>query len=454
MELIIEIMTHLDRVGLESFLDVLDIPLPGVVQYAPGPNVVSPREHKGVRSMSLSDLDQHPSIINIVNIVGIESMSDTLISEMCKALSKSINHITISQAEESLFRSDAREGEGNKIFTLINSLPNSSRVVVRDSKFVGLNDGSIDLSRISFKNIENLQLQKCAFRGGAELEIENVGALWLMDFSNEMINSIDLEGGNMNAFYVWGDAVKLENRTINTEEFRGRGGLHLQNVKFTGTCAIFSSASDLSLSIKGFDAPNLYELCILFREESPPRLNLNAPLLHRVKWSLFGTIFGTANVRQYHEEDFIFLREIRELKLSAFFEPLHKIDLHRLTKLCLECSRNVTDVERVFPCLKELVVTLFNYVDSVPVIKAESLESLEITVGRKFEVDSIIRTIRRYPKLHVFSFKNCGCSFVTRRRVQMLIYWMKWRTPCNLKVVRCGKSRIECGYCFWGFFGL
>jgi hypothetical protein len=451
MELIIEIMTHLDRVGLESFSGLLHTPLRGLVQYATGPNVVSPREHKGIRSMSLSDLDQHPSMINIIDIVGMESMSDTQISELCKALSKSINHISISEVEESLFRYDVREGEGNKIFTLINSLPDSSRVVIRDSKFVGLNDGSIDLSRISFKNIENLQLQRCGFRGRAELEIENVGALWLMDFSNEMIDSIDLERGNMNAFYVWGAAVKLENRTINTHEFRGRGGLDLQNVKFTGTCATFSSTSDLSLSIKGFDAPNLYELSIVFREESPPRLNLNAPLLHRVKWSLFGTIFGTANVRQYQEEDFIFLREIRELELRCFLEPLRKIDLHRLSKLFLQCNLTATDVEREFPSLKELVISLsYCYIERIPVIKAENLESLEIIAGDKFRISSIIPTIHRYPNLKVFSFKNCGCSFLTRRWVEMSLYWMKWRTPCNLKEVRCGKSASRCYHRFWG----
>jgi hypothetical protein len=44
MELIREIMTHLERVALESFTELLDIPLAGVVQYATE-YAVSPREH-------------------------------------------------------------------------------------------------------------------------------------------------------------------------------------------------------------------------------------------------------------------------------------------------------------------------------------------------------------------------------------------------------------------------
>jgi hypothetical protein len=248
--------------------------------------------------------------------------------------------------------------------------------------------------------------------------------------------------------------VKLDNRTINTQEFGIFGGLDLQNVKFTGKCASSSSASgDFPLNIKGLDEPNLNELSVTFREESPPRIYLNAPLLHRVALSSFGIVFGTANIRKHEEEDFLFLREIKDLKLSHFFEPLHKIDLHRLTKLYLQCNREATDVQRVFPSLKELVVSLSFCPERVPLIKAENLESLEIIVGRQFKIDSIISNIRRYPKLEIFSFRNCGCSFLTRRRVEIMICWMRWRTPCNLKEVRCGKSRLGCGYCFWGFFG-
>jgi hypothetical protein len=455
-ELIIEIMTHLDRVGLESFSELVHIPLTGVVQYAYGPNVISPREPKGMRSMSLSDLSDSRSIINIVDIVGMELLNDTLISEMCKALSESINHITISQIEMSPFHYEFINGKRNRVFTLINSLPDTSKIVIRDSEFVGLNDGNIDLGRISFRNIEYLKIQRCGFKGGKDLQIEKIGDLELMDYADEMIDDIDLEGGNMDAFHAWGDAVKLENRAINTQEFGCAGGLDLQNVKFMGSCANFSSASrNLSFSIKGFDAPNLNELKLAIGDkESLPPMNFNAPLLDKVTWSYYHPAAGdTRNVLQYREQDFIFLRDIRELELGYFFQLLHKIDLHRLTKLCLRCDREAIDVGREFPSLKELVVFLSFCPERVPLIKAENLESLEITVGRRFQLDSIIPTIRRYPKLEIFSFRNCGCSFLTRRKVEIMIYWMRWRTPCNLKEVRCGKSMLGCGYCFWGFFG-
>jgi hypothetical protein len=411
-ELIIEIMTHLDRVGLESFSELIHIPLARVVQYAYGPNVVSPTEPKGMRSMSLSDLSDNRCIINIVDIVGMELLNDSLISEMCEALSKSINHITISQIGMSPFNYDFVNGKKNRILTLIESLPDSSQIVIRDSEFVGLNDGNIDLGRISFKNIKLLKIQRCSFKRGKELQIEKIGDLELMDYSNDVIHNIDLEGGNMNAFSARSVKVKLENRTINTQKFRIFGGLDLQNVKFTGKCASFSSAfADFPLNIRRLDASTLNDLSISFREESPPRIHLNAPLLHRAVWSSFGIISGTENVREYKEEDFIFLRDIRELKLIHFFEPLHKINLHRLTKLCMQCNPKAPHVERVFPSLKELVLFLSFCPEGVPLIKAENLESLAITVGRRFRIDSIIPTIR------------------------------------------CGKSNLECGYCFWGFFG-
>jgi hypothetical protein len=70
-------------------------------------------------------------------------------------------------------------------------------------------------------------------------------------------------------------------------------------------------------------------------------------------------------------------------------------------------------VERVFPSLKELVVSLIFCPERAPLIKAENFESLEIIVGRQFRVDSMIPTILRYPMLEVFCFKNCGCSFLS-----------------------------------------
>jgi hypothetical protein len=86
-ELIVEIMTHLDRVGLESFSGLLHIPLAGAVQYSCSPNMISPREPKGMRSMSVFDLRQTRSLINIVDIVGMELLNDTLISKIVDVLS-------------------------------------------------------------------------------------------------------------------------------------------------------------------------------------------------------------------------------------------------------------------------------------------------------------------------------------------------------------------------------
>jgi hypothetical protein len=452
-ELIIEVMIHLERVDLESFLNLVDFPLQGVVQYATGPGTeLSGNENKETMSVSLDDLNQSYSMINIVDIVGMDSVNDALISQMCKALSHSMNHVSISQTGRSVF-DEYSSSKSNRVLELINSLPDSSEVVIKDSRSVRLNDGQIDLRRVSFQNINYLWLKRCDLQGGGELQMSNVVELVLVDFSDEMINSINLEACNNNLLCLWGAAVKLQGKTINTQVLACNGGADLQSVKFTGTCFTFCALQDGYLITEGFEAPNLYEMKILFGDEFPRLINFNAPMLHRVELSS-GINYGRQGIRQLQEKDLTFLQQIRELELSSFVDPLLKVDLHRLTKLVLRWSRREAEVERVFPSLKELVVTLSFVADSLPVIKAENLENLEISVQGNFVVDSIVPTIRRYPLLKRFSFKNCRCSFFTRRRVEIMVYWMKWQTPCNLEVVHCSKVVWPCHHRILGFFGL
>jgi hypothetical protein len=94
-------------------------------------------------------------LINIVDIVGMELMNNTLISESCKALSKSINHINILQIEMSLFNYELIDDKRNGISTFISSLPDSSQIAIRDSEFVGLYGGNMGLGKISFRNIKS-----------------------------------------------------------------------------------------------------------------------------------------------------------------------------------------------------------------------------------------------------------------------------------------------------------
>jgi hypothetical protein len=190
-----------------------------------------------MRPLSLPDLIQNYSKINIIDIVGMKPMNDTKVLEMCKALSGSINHIGISQIEGSL--GDTLKGKKNTILKLINSFPDSSKVIIKDSGFVGLNDDNIDLRRISFKNIRQLYIRRCGLKGGTELVIENIGVLFLSEFSNELIESIDLEAGNIKSYYLRDTAVKLANRTINTQTFFSTGGLDLSECQVHWNIRVF-----------------------------------------------------------------------------------------------------------------------------------------------------------------------------------------------------------------------
>jgi hypothetical protein len=450
LELIIEIMTYLDRVSLESLMELLDTPFPGVLQYVTVPSAIFQGRNRGMKPLSLADLVQSYSKINIVDIVGMKSLNDIQISQMCEALSMSINHITISRIENLLFRS-VFNGKRNRILKLINSLPDSSKVIIKDSELVGLNDDKIDLRRTSLKNIGCLDIRRCGIKGGNELEIEDIGKLKLQEVPNELIESIDLEAGNVKALYLLDTAAKLENKTINTQFFRSTGDLDLQNVRFTGSFASFVCVlRDVFLNIRGLEAPNLYELKIVFRQDAPPEINLNAPLLHKVQWHCYGTYLDLQNVRKYQQEELLFLQQIRELDLMHFYEPLYRIDLHRLTKLSLECHQPLTDLERVFPSLKELVIFLTCGTECAPLLQADNLESLKISTGVNFRVDSLIPTVLHYPKLQTLSFENCVWCFLTRTRVQIILYWMKWQALCDLKVICCCTSEDRC---FHGWFG-
>jgi hypothetical protein len=208
---------------------------------------------------------------------------------------------------------------------------------------------------------------------------------------------------------------------------------------------------DVSLNIRGLDAPNLHELRIVFLIEPPPKINLNAPLLRKVQWEYYGTSSGFENVRKYKEEELQFLQQIRELDLMHFYEPLYRIDLHRLTKLSLECHQPLTDLERVFPSLMELVVVLSHGAECAPLLKADNLQSLKIRTHVDFRVDSLIPTVLHYPKLQTLSFENCVWCFLTRTRVQIILYWMNWKALCDLKVIRFCTCEYGCHHGWFGF---
>jgi hypothetical protein len=73
MELVIEIMTYLDYLGLESLVDLLDRPLPGVVQYVVGPLYLSSLKlNRLIETVQLDELgDFKPAcMISLINFWG------------------------------------------------------------------------------------------------------------------------------------------------------------------------------------------------------------------------------------------------------------------------------------------------------------------------------------------------------------------------------------------------
>jgi tRNA-binding EMAP/Myf-like protein len=421
MELIIEIMAHLDRVGLESLIALLNIPLPGVFQYVME-SYFERRPGKGglIKQLSLDDLEQNYSKINIVDIVGLESMNSTKISKVCKALSNSINHINLCQIEESLFK-NALEGKSERIFELINSLPNSSKVVVKDCKIVKLYDNDTDLRKTEFSNINCLHVDRCGIKGGTKLSLHRINCLRLIECSNELLESIDLEAGNLVTLNL--DSlerpIKLKDKTINAKHFPCYGGLNFHRIKFTGR-SITLRARFWEVSIRELDAPNLTHLGISFVERIPSLIGLKAPILQNVTYEFHGSRTVVYN-NKYTEDDFKYLQQTIELKLNLFYEPLYRVDLPNLRILSLFLCENIPNVGRVFPFLEKLTIVLGFNANCVPHIEADSLQSLKIDCSSLFNLESFIPTINRYPEMKDLSFTNCECCVLTRERIRTMV---------------------------------
>jgi hypothetical protein len=128
MELVIKIMMHLDYKGLESLVELLDRPLPGLIQ-----TVIEsewwthPENHsRTMKNVRLEDLKtpQHKCLINLVDIQELEERQSSEISEMAEVLSGSINHINLSRLFGTTFK-DYREGIDDRVMKLVNLLPDS-----------------------------------------------------------------------------------------------------------------------------------------------------------------------------------------------------------------------------------------------------------------------------------------------------------------------------------------
>jgi hypothetical protein len=449
MELIIEIMTHLDRVGVECLVDLLDRPLPGVVQYVIGPYyMLSSELSNWIERVHLDKLNDSKPIcmISLVDFIGIDYLGPSDISEMIRKLPCSINLVTLREVTSSYLRAVINKGHESwmvdQIAQLTDDLSYQSKLEVMESEDVLLYHSDIDLRKISFKNIKTLEFQNCGVKDGTSVDMKGVDDLWLVQCTEQLKNCIDLEACDVKAFHVQylDSRFVLRDRTINTKKFRCMGYFDIQRIIFGGRCMVISSLGNQN-SVRDVIGPKLHYLRIWFRKRVPPVINLNAPMLYRVEY--FSTIEPPVVDRkeylnEYTDEECLYLQQTTKLKLAHFLAPLYRIDLHNLTLLDISLSMDISPVERVFPALKTLVIQLYGEANHAPEIKADNLESLEIKTRAQFNVYSIEGTIGCYPKMKRFRFSNGPWSLITRIQVLLMIFILKWFTSRNFKT-ECGR---------------
>jgi hypothetical protein len=449
MEIIIEIMTYLDRMGAASLVHLLDRPLPGVVRYVVGSiYLLSSELNSLIETVQLDDLgDSRPAcMINLVDLRGIDYLEPSDISEITSKLSGSINLVTLRGVRSNYLRRMINMGHGSRmvdqIAQLTDELPYQSKLEVMESENVLMYHCDIDLRKISFKNIRTLEFQNCGVKDGKTLDMKGIDDLWLVQCTEQLKNCINLEVCDVKTFHVqyFFSRFTLRDRTINTEKFRCMGYFDLQRIFFGGSQMVVSSLGNRN-SVRDVFSPELHYLRIWFRERVPPMINFKAPMLYSVEY--FSTVEPPVvdleeYLNEYTDEECLYLQQTTELKLAHFLAPLYKIDLLNLTLLDVSLSMDIPPVERVFPALKTLVIQLYGEANRVPEIKADNLESLEIRTRTQFDAYSLADTIDHYPMMKRFSFANGPWWLITRIQVILTIYILKWYTSRSFKT-ECGR---------------
>jgi hypothetical protein len=432
MELIIKIMVHLDFVGIESLALLLDRPLTGLIQMVVEPEWWKyPEYHcRAMKSVRLEDLryPEHKSLINLVEIQELEEREYSQISEMANLLSGSINHFNLSRFFGTTFK-DYRQGLEDRIMKLVNLLPDSE-FTVEDSTYVLLHKSDIDLSRITFMDIQYLGFAECGVEKGDELDIWNIGTLHLEHCTTDFMERIPLDSGEIQTFHTCflEHPLILANKTINTEKILCGGGLSFAHSTFDGFEMDFR-VLHRTFRIYDIHAPNLNRLTLILTNTYPSISNLHAPNIKSLSILVPGPqIFP---VDMFASEHFILFQNISELTLSNFCAPLYLIKFHNLKRLNLTLSFTIPVVEAVFPVLEILELNLTGNVSSAPFIKAGNLKSLTIRTSPMFFL-SIISTLCLYDGLKEFSFINnsywLGAGILVNALAYLARAWMNHRT--------------------------
>jgi hypothetical protein len=396
----------MDGESLERLVKVMDIDLSGVVQYVVhGAACIEPGKIKMLHE--LDHLKDNHSMINVVYISSFESLN---VDKALDLLSHSINHvyitglkITSGDQHQDLTRQLTKFLNNSSLHTMV-TVCGCTRVIVRDVK--------IDPSRLKFKHLKFLELENCSVvkRDATFLEFLAVERLSLVDCTNDLLEMIDFTWGrpkfvNLSQTRTPGlfdDDMVLRSKHLDLQLLNvGQLG-GVEELDFEGSyLSLLMAQGEQKKIISNIRAPRLRSLDIICTGSIPSIKRLYAPLLSNVivKEGLALLIDDSID-----PTDWLFLSDIRLLKLCFVTVHLYHLRFVKLEKLIIYINDNIRDVPNDFPTLKTLWINLAAAADRAPKLRASKLLHLWIYYTRDvhFDVSSLIPTLAQYPRLDHF----------------------------------------------------
>jgi hypothetical protein len=406
MEIQIKVMSHMDGESVEKLIKIMDMDLPGVVQYV----LDSPTSIKPGRVQMIHKLDQLKDSHSMINLVYMLSFSSFNVDETSDLFSSSISHVVISGLK--IVSGDQHQDLKQKLTKFLNNVSLRTTVTISSCFKVIVQDVSIDPSRLTFKNLEILELENCTFvkRGTTFLELQSVNRLFLADCTRDLLEMINFTWGRpkfirlsqtrTNGLYDEGMVLRsrhIDVQWLDVELVRG-----IEELTFEGWFLnLLMAQSEQKKIISNIRAPRLRTLDIICTGSIPSIKRFYAPKLTTVYIKE-----GRAQLinDSFDANDWLFLSDIRVLRLYCVTVHLYHLRFLKLEKLVIYIKDNIKDVPLDFPMLETLEFNLSSRAERPPKIKADRLLNLSIFYTRnvRFDASILIPTLDRYPRLEHF----------------------------------------------------
>jgi hypothetical protein len=396
----------MDGESLERLCTVMDVDLSGVVQYVVDVSMgKEPGRTKIVRE--LAHLKNNHSMINLVYISSFESLN---VDEALSLLSHSINHVYITGLE--ITSEDQYQDLKQQLTKFLNNSSLHTMVTICDCIGVIIQDVKIDPSRLKFKNLRSLELENCCLvkPDATFLELHAVERLSLVDCTSNLLKTIDFTWGRpkfirlcqMRTSGLFDEdmvmrAKHIDVQCLDVEQVRG-----VEELIFEGFFLnLLMAQGEQKKIISNIRAPRLRSLDIICTGSIPSIKRLYAPMLNGVIIKEGRELLLNDSIEP---TEWIFLSDIRLLKLCYVTVHLYHLRFAKLEKLIMYIGENIRDVPNDFPMLKTLWINLAAGADRAPKIRADKLLHLRIYYRSnvQFDASSLIPTLAQYPRLDQF----------------------------------------------------